>query len=439
MDKGERVERFLAWARDSGVPAARLEQFQPIAQAFVERAGNARVNESHVLFVSDRASMQQGPDAAAAVHECGDLFLRFEEVLRVGIGGAGTIVRPAPAAASALPRRPVPPPPEPRRPSEVPNPLDAPEPLRPPERASSADPVADEAAVTFRPPVKLPGEPPRAPAAPAAATPIAAPRAAPAKGRRAAVAQQFRCPRCHVMVTPDPKGVCPRCGASPPHALSIPDDEAPPPPALAARAGRRWLGPAVVGALIAAVLAGLVVRQIRGRGLRGEVSLAPIGLEVTFTRPWHRAPEGDQEQSQGGVRVRLLAFYRGGSFDDPTVALLLGVADGQLPDLSGHVSDLEFRRALGSLVAVGMLNAGGAAKMDPKDCQLLQLGMRRTGRCTGTIVVRGTLNLAAYVWFEGHSVAFAFFFSKESPDAMLAEADELVGSIDEMPTVAGGK
>jgi hypothetical protein len=66
-------------------------------------------------------------------------------------------------------------------------------------------------------------------------------------------------------------------------------------------------------------------------------------------------------------------------------------------------------------------------------CEIAQIGMRRTGRCTGKGRERGEVRqIALYTWMLERRLCIAFFFARAPLDKLLPEADEIVGSIDHL-------
>jgi hypothetical protein len=66
-------------------------------------------------------------------------------------------------------------------------------------------------------------------------------------------------------------------------------------------------------------------------------------------------------------------------------------------------------------------------------CEITQIGMRRTGRCTGKGRERGEVRqIALYTWMLERRLCIAFFFARAPIATLLPESDEIVGSIDHL-------
>jgi hypothetical protein len=433
MGKAERLQQFLSWAQATGVTTERVNELRPVAEALLDRSGGGRVTESHILYVTDVWVGRHGDEALALVTEAGELFLRFEEAQRAAgqaapapRRGLGTFLPGRAANAAAIAEDAVP---------------DAPPPLRPPEKSTGSVAVPDEGpAISFRtpasaaPPAPLPlkAPPPSGGHAPPSRGPSAAPAPAPA------TASQFRCPACQVMVSPTPQGTCPRCGARPPHALTLPT-AAPVPAAARVSAASRFAVLAL--AVLLAVGAGALAWRCSsawsgGQKVSGETRIAALGVKAFFPRGWRRFTDADTSAGVGPVRMTMVGFYRGGSSGDPDVALLLGVIDGPLPGIQGNVvSDAEFQIMFRRMATDVARATNGSAQISSDACEVLQLGLRRTGRCTGTVNADGERQLAVYVWLQGRSAAMAVFIARWPLDRLLPEADDIVGSVEELEPV----
>jgi hypothetical protein len=66
-------------------------------------------------------------------------------------------------------------------------------------------------------------------------------------------------------------------------------------------------------------------------------------------------------------------------------------------------------------------------------CELTQLGLRRTGRCTGQGRERGeTRQVVLYAWTMQRQLGIALFFARSPIEKVLPESDDIVGSIEHL-------
>lgn len=239
------------------------------------------------------------------------------------------------------------------------------------------------------------------------------------------------------MVSPGADGHCPRCGSAPPHLVTMPKADAPPPLAVRTPPTRLLGGLAVLVAVV--VLSVLVFRLggrlFGGRGgtVQGEVTVDRLGVRVFFPPGWRRAKDGDQEISAGAgaMTLRTAGFYRGGREADPRVGVVLGVLDGPLPIAPGQVvSDLELRRILEAVAVEAARQQRASAQIDPATCEIVQSGARRAGRCPGRVNVNGERTMLVYLWFMERTPTLAFVVSQRSLVETVAEADALVASVE---------
>jgi hypothetical protein len=489
MDKGERLSQFLEWVEARRATSLNAVDLRGIGVALLEESGGGRVTESHILAVGDRLGAHGGDHALQMVTECGELFLRFEEWQRqVGQPSAA----PSGPVGSMVPRKQL----ESITPPPSGAPLDVAPPLRPPERVpTEGDLVMPPSPVTFTRTTQsaLPLPSPRdtqqttkpVPQGPVPQaievdprtsqrvtgaqeplpdpttkpfTPVPGSDAALALGRAptAAVtssqrivtppsaresqrlAGAFRCKQCAVMVIPGDDGNCPRCGSVPPHTLQMPTASAPPPAALRTGDGKgiNWLVPL---ALVAAGVLGSVLGvhwsktacdQNRGQSVAGEARIDRLGVKAFFPGGWRRHKGTDEiAPMPGGGAGKMLGYYRGGTSDDPDVGLMLMVTDDlPLPAGSPEISDGDFQRLLDATAANMSRNE---VQFGP--CEITQIGLRRTGRCTGQGRERGEARqIALYTWSMQHRLGIAFFFARASISQLLPESDDIVGSIEHL-------
>lgn len=430
MDKTERLARFLDWVKAEARETGHPENFRRIAQELLDRSGGGRVTESQILALCDLYAGQPGGEAALPLIEAvGELFLEFEDAERTA-GSPATA--PKSRLGTNLPRRSAPEPPgSPARPT--PPPRGAPEPqaprnLEPPVRPSGAVPIYQPPPVTFTTPGPKPG-PATPPAANAGKTPSGQ-TPVPIPGAPIQSGLSFRCPGCRMMVTATAAGVCPHCGKAPPKLIQA---------GAEVKTGATRTPVVIVTAVLAiaagALLAGWLIKYIAetrtaekvGDGTRS----SHLGVEVSFPGGWKRLKREDHTQVQGPATVRTSSYFRGGSSDDPEVALILGTVEGNaFPiDIGEAVSDAEFESILRSGVDGLVRATGQRGVLDPDDCELVTLQSRRTGRCAGTAELHGTRQLIVYMWLMQEKVGLAIFLARGELEDALGETDEIVGSV----------
>ncbi len=487
MDKGERLTQFLQWMETRGSVSMSATELRGVAEALLDESGGGRVTESHILAVGDRFARTGGDSATTMVTEGGELFLRFEEAQRL----AGT-----PSAAPRGPMGTLPP----RRTNLgtttgssaalASAPLDVAGPLRPPERLVTGSDALPPSPVTFvrtsqqvtqpieplpplAPPLPLPLPSPRetqplasgvrqsqplAPGLrdsqrlPAAPGPRESQRLAalpgPRESQRLIVgpANAFRCPRCAVMVVPGPDERCPRCGAPAPHLVDMPSASAPVPEphASSQQASRPFNWPALLAVVLAGTIGSVAgikwsrtaCDQNRGASVAGEASVGRLGVKVYFPSGWRKHKGVDQVQPlMPGVTAKMLGYYRGGTSENPEVGMML-MTTGDLPlaEDQSIIGDAEFKELLDN-AADGMSKSG---KFELAPCEVIQLGLRRTGRCTGEGTSDGqTRRVALYAWTMDRRLGIAMFFARGGLPDLVTEADDIVGGIESLaPAVA---
>jgi hypothetical protein len=484
MDKGERLTQFLEWVEARRVSSLNAVDLRGIAVALLEESGGGRVTESHILAVGDRLGAHGGDHALQMVTECGELFLHFEEWQRQAgqpsaapRGPIGTMVPrkqldPAPASAPldvAPPLRPpervptegdlvVPPSPVTfTRTSSSSLPLPSPRDTQPTSRAAATGPVPSAVAVDPRESQRLTGPQPPAPVPEPASQPVTpvpgsaaalelgrAPTAAVTGSQRPSspppresqrLAGAFRCKSCAVMVIPGDDGNCPRCGSVPPHTLAMPTSSAPPAMRTGGK-GINWLVPlalvaaGVIGSILGVHWSRTACDQNRGQSVAGEARIDRLGVKAFFPGGWRRHKGTDEVAPMpGGGAGKMLGYYRGGTSDDPDVGLMLMVTDDlALPAGTPEVSDGDFQRLLDATVSNMSHNDVQFAP-----CEITQIGLRRTGRCTGKGRERGeSRQIALYTWTMEHRLGIAFFFARAPIDQLLPESDDIVGSIERL-------
>jgi hypothetical protein len=251
------------------------------------------------------------------------------------------------------------------------------------------------------------------------------------------LAGAFRCKQCAVMVIPGDDGNCPRCGSVPPHTLAMPTASSPP-AALRSGDGKgiNWLVPlalvaaGIIGSILGVHWSRTACDQNRGQSVAGEAKIERLGVKAYFPGGWRLHKGTDETEAMpGGTAGKMLGYYRGGTSDDPDVGLMLMVTDAQaLPPGTPEVSDADFQKMVDD-AAAGM--ARNDVHLSP--CEIAQIGMRRTGRCTGKGRERGEVRqIALYTWMLERRLCIAFFFARAPLDKLLPEADEIVGSIDHL-------
>jgi hypothetical protein len=496
MDKAERLSQFLEWVDARRASSLNAVDLRGIASALLDESGGGRVTESHILTVGDRLGAQGGDHALQMVTECGELFLRFEEWQRQAgqpsaapRGPLGTMVprkQLEPIAASSTPSAPLDVAPPLRPPERVPTEGDSVLPPSPvtftrttqsslplpsprdtqqvtkPVPASGPVPSAFEVEVRNGERVTSPvdpgtSQPLRTTPAPSAATPAPGARttgtnSALAHAQTAAMQSQprlpaptvresqrlggaFRCKHCAVMVIPGEDGNCPKCGNTPPHTLQMPAVSSASPPAVRGK-GINWLVPVALLAVgILGSIAGVhwsrtACDQNRGQSVAGEAKIERLGVKAYFPGGWRRHKGTDETEAMpGGTAGKMLGYYRGGTSDDPDVGLMLMVTDAQtLPPGTPEVSDADFQKMVDD-AAAGM--ARNDVQLSP--CEITQIGVRRTGRCTGKGRERGEVRqIALYTWMMERRLCIAFFFARAPLAKLLPEADEIVGSIERL-------
>ena len=464
MDKGERLTQFLEWVEARRASSLATSDMRGVASALLEESGGGRVTESHILAVGDRFAVSGGEHALVMVTECGELFLRFEEWQRqAGMPSAA----PRGPLGTLAPRR-----------HSTPEPASAPAdvspPLRPPERVpTEGEPVLPRSPVTFSrttssslplpsprdtqevkrpqptgpvPRAEPPGPEPdvhmsqritgaRAPAAQPLPEPdVRESQRVPGPRDSQRLAGAFRCPRCAVMVFPGPDGTCPKCGGPPPHLLAMPLPSAPSRSQPVDGKGINWLVPialllaGVVGTAMGVKWSRTACDQNRGQSVAGQARIERLHVKVFFPAGWRQYKGVDEIAPVATVTGKMLGYYKGGTSDDPDIGLMLMVTDN-LPTPPGAlqaIADADFRQLLDATAS--SMSASGA-QLQP--CEITQIGLRRTGRCTGEGSDRGKQRrVALYAWTMDRRLGVAFFFAKEPIDKVLAQTDDIVGSVE---------
>jgi hypothetical protein len=483
-ERRERVHEFVDWAMSSGADPTKREHYARFGAELVDTAMGGRITESHILALSDSYAATPGAESALPlIEEIGDAMLRFQDHLRaqgrpVGARPLTPIpVAPIPGenAPPALseplptnrPRRP--------RPPESADPglaLDPPgAPLRQPRRPESVIAVEPEV-VSFsqvEPPphepaavsIKMPLEPlPEVEATPPPRSPPeAAPRVGmtpPTETRRARTpttppaAQQFRCPKCKVMVTPTPAGTCPRCGSLPPHiGAFVPD---------APRHGgsmKVLLVLAVVAVVLflaTRVLPGLLEKPPEGtEAASGGHRSEHLRLSMSLPSGWRKIVAADLSipdvakseyygiDDQVGFdpkpitafnlgELHLSQYIRGKHSPHYQSAMIVGTAPalGQ-PYWKTNVGTIESLVNFGATAMGKALPASGM--FHAPRCDVVSLPAP-TGRC---VLALDPDYLIAYFWATTVSgtdgYALTLFFGRGSIDEALAEGDAIVSSM----------
>jgi hypothetical protein len=251
----------------------------------------------------------------------------------------------------------------------------------------------------------------------------------PPKGGKSAAS--FRCPSCHVMVSANAEGKCPKCGASPPRAIELPSEALPLPGAVQTTGLPRWIPYGIVS-----------TRWDRGKGaaVGGEASLKELGLKATFPAGWHRLAGSQARHNILGSAAQLSTFYRGERSDDPAITADIGVIEGRLvpPEAGEIIPDIQFQDLLENVANATVTLTRTSAEISSEDCKILVIAMRRTGRCTAPAGPDGIRQIAVYYWLMGDSTGVALFEAEGELEPLLREADEIVGTIESIAPITDG-
>ena len=437
------LARFLDWASRNAVAKEQLGDYRRVAAEILERAGSSRITETHILATSDAYAVGPAAESAVAlIADVGDAMLRYQAEARAG---ASSPRAPEQAAAGPLIAPPA------AGPAEAP----ASSHLRPPVRPTGSVPILEPPLVSFlRPaggasqsapppasttpaevPAAAPGPRDSSPPAPAArrsSPPVPGPREslsglAPQPGAATTSARQFRCPKCHHMVSPTDTGVCPLCGAAPAHLIAGVGSEAATDASRArgkaSGSGTRWFLLLLLGVVVALLAYQWVVPEIMERirqhhaSVTGEQRLADLGLRMVFPPRWQRDPRP--------VEAGAPRWFFSGAGAPPEEQLYLATVPA--PSAVEQMASVEF---------IGFVRDQGASAADAAsagarapDCEAVRPGTRRFGRCTGSTADNPPRPLVVYVVPLRGQLARLVFLG-DALDPLISEGDEMVATIE---------
>lgn len=192
-----------------------------------------------------------------------------------------------------------------------------------------------------------------------------------------------------------------------------------------------------VAIALAGVLAFAIAVKSKGcvpdgsKGMDGNHYITHLGLEVQFPEEggWKYMNRKNDSRSQFGITVKGSYFYRGGTSNDPDLALVVGLMDagGRLPD---PIPDQAFQRMLDG--ARQNMRTFGNEEMTLRagQCEVVHLRTPQTGLCTGTATYKGSRrNLALYLWADSGQLIIAIVLTRDPLDEVRAEYEAIVGSI----------